>query len=144
MSTDVSNNLTFEGSKLLVRFRGVKAEELRKFATILSVFVNTKLDVLAKGLVELGEVVLVFCNFTDQVHGLLHKVLSDDLENFVLLEGFTGDVKGKVFGVDDTLDEVQVLRDEVLTVVHDEHAAHVELDVVTLFLGLEEIKGSAE
>lgn len=142
MSTDVTNNLTFEGSKLVVRFRGVETEELRKLATVLSIFVNTKLDVLAKGLVEFGEVVLVFSNLTDEVHSLLHKVLADDLEDFVLLEGLTGDVKGKVFRVDDALNKVEVLGNEVLAVVHDEDTADVELDVVTLFLRLEEIKGS--
>jgi len=142
LSTDVTNNLTFEGSKLVVRFRGVETEELRKLATVLSIFVNTKLDVLAKGLVEFGEVVLVFSNLTDEVHSLLHKVLADDLEDFVLLEGLTGDVKGKVFRVDDALNKVEVLGNEVLAVVHDEDTADVELDVVTLFLRLEEIKGS--
>jgi hypothetical protein len=39
-----------------------------------------------------------------------------------------------------TLDEVQVLRDEILAVIHDEHTADVELDVVALLLGLEEVK----
>jgi hypothetical protein len=57
-----------------------------------------------------------------------------------LLKSLTGDVKGKIFRVDDTLDEVEVLRDEVFAIVHDEDAANVEFDVVALFLTLEEIK----
>jgi hypothetical protein len=104
--------------------------------------VNTKLDVLAEGLVELGEIVFVFSNLTDKVHGLLHKVLADDLEDFVLLESLTRDVKRKILRVDDTLDEVEVLGNEVLTVVHDEYTADVEFDVVALLLGLEEIERS--
>ena len=103
---------------------------------------NTKLDVLAEGLVELGEVVFIFSNLANKVHGLLHKVLADDLEDFVLLESLTGDVKRKVFGVDDTLDEVEVLGNEVLTVVHDKHTADVEFDVIALLLRLEEIERS--
>ena len=43
-----------------------------------------------------------------------------------------------------TLDEVEVLGDEVLAVVHDEDAANVELDVVPLLLGLEEIERRTE
>lgn len=39
-----------------------------------------------------------------------------------------------------TLDKVEVLGNEVLAVVHDEDAADVELDVVALLLGLEEVK----
>ena len=35
----------------------------------------------------------------------------------------------------------QVLRDELLAVVHDEDSAHVELDVVLLLLVLKEVKG---
>ena len=103
---------------------------------------NTKLDVFAKRLVEFGEVVLVFSNLTDEVHGLLHKVLADNLQDFVLLECFTRDVERKIFRVDDTLDEVEVFGNEVLTVVHDEYTADVELDVVALLLGLEKIERS--
>ena len=79
-----------------------------------------------------------------RVHALLDDVLTDDLQDLVLLEGLTRDVEGKILGVDDTLDEVEVLGDEVLAVVHDEDAADVELDVVALLLGLEEVEGSTE
>jgi hypothetical protein len=51
-------------------------------------------------------------------------------------------VERKILGVDDALDEVEVLGNELLAVVHDEHAAHVELDVVELLLGLEHVEGS--
>ena len=37
----------------------------------------------------------------------------------------------------------EVLRDELITIVHDEDPAHVQLDVVLLFLVLKEIKGGA-
>ena len=104
---------------------------------------NTELDVLAKGLVELGEIVLVFGDLADEIERLLDKVFTDNLEDLILLEGLTRDVEGKVFGVDDTLDEVEVLGDKVLTVIHDEDTTDVELDVVALLLGLEEIEGSA-
>lgn len=59
-----------------------------------------------------------------------------------MLEGLTGDVEGKILRVDDTLDEVEVLGNEVLAVVHNEDAADVKLDVVALLLCLEEIEGS--
>lgn len=41
------------------------------------------------------------------------------------------------------LDEVEILRNEVLAVVHDEDAADIELDVVALLLGLKEIERRA-
>ena len=37
----------------------------------------------------------------------------------------------------------EVLGDELVTVVHDEDSAHVQLDVVLLLLVLEEVEGSA-
>ena len=105
---------------------------------------DTELDVLAEGLVEFGEVILVLGNFGEQVKALLDDVLADDLENLVLLQGFTRDVERKILRVYDALDEVEVFGDEVLAVVHDEDAADVELDVVALLLGLEEVEGRAK
>jgi len=101
---------------------------------------NTELDVLAEGFIELAKVVLVLSDLADEIKGLLHKVLTNNLEDLVLLEGLTRDVEGEILRVDDTLDEVEVLRDEVLTVVHDKDAANIELDVVTLLLGLEKVE----
>ena len=121
----------------LARFGGVEAQEFSELAAVLSILVNTELDVLAEGLVELVEVVFVLSNLADEVEGLLDKILADNLENLVLLEGFARDVQREILRVDDTLDEVEVLRNEVLAVVHDEDTADVELDVVTLLLRLE-------
>ena len=104
---------------------------------------DTELDVLAEGFVELGEVVLVLRDLGEEVKALLDKVLADDLEDLVLLKRLTGDVQRQILGVDDTLDEVEVLGDELLAIVHDEDAADVELDVVALLLGLEEVEGRA-
>jgi hypothetical protein len=98
---------------------------------------NTELQVLAKGLVELAKVVLVLCDLGEHVHALLDDVLTNDLENLVLLQRLTGDVERKILRVDDSLDEVEVLGNDVLAVVHDEDTTNVELDVVTLLLRLE-------
>ncbi len=95
---------------------------------------NTKLEVLAKGLVELVKVVLVLGDLSDNVESLLDDVLANDLEDLVLLKRLARDVQGKIFRVDDTLDEVEVFGDEVFAVVHDEDAADVELNVVALLL----------
>mmetsp|Transcript_12088 Transcript_12088/g.44852 ORF Transcript_12088/g.44852 Transcript_12088/m.44852 type:complete len:289 (-) Transcript_12088:492-1358(-) len=44
----------------------------------------------------------------------------------MLLEGLSGDVQREVIAVHHTLDEVEVLRQQLLEVVADEHLAHVE------------------
>lgn len=119
----------------------MEAKELGELRTVLGVLVDTQLDVLAERLVELVEVVLVLRDLGDEVEALLDDVFADDLEDLVLLERLTRNVQGQILRVDDTPDKVEVLRDEVLAVVHDEDTADVELDVVALLLGLEEIKG---
>jgi hypothetical protein len=101
---------------------------------------DTQLQVLAKRLIELGKVVLVLCDLAEEIHALLDNVLSDDLEDLVLLERLTRDVQGEILRVDDALDKVEIFGDQILTVVHDEDAADIELDVVALLLGLEEVE----
>ena len=130
----MTEEYTFEGSQLIGRLGRVEAKEFSELAAVLSILVDTELDVLSECLVKLGKVVLVFRDLTDEIHRLLHKVLADDLEDLVLLEGFTGDVEGKILRVDDTLDEVQIFWNEVFTVIHDEDSADVKLDVVAFFL----------
>ena len=135
-------SLTLERDGLVDGLGREEAQELSELAAVLSILVNTELQVLAKRLVELGEVVLVLSDLREDVHALLDDVLANDLQNLVLLQGLTGDVERQVLGVDNTLDEVEVLGNEVLAVVHDENAANVELDVVALLLALEEVEGS--
>ena len=108
----------------------------------MSVLVDTELQVLAKGFIELVEVVLVLRNLAEKVHTLFDNILTDDLEDLVLLKSLAGNVEGKILGVDDTLDEIKIFGDEVIAIVHDKDAADIKLDVVTLLLGLEEIERS--
>ena len=104
---------------------------------------NSKLNILAESFVKLVEVVLVFRNLAEEVEGLLDKVLADDLEDLVLLQGFSRDVERKVLGVDDTLDKVEILGNNVFAIVHDKNTADVKFDVIALLLRLEEVEGSA-
>jgi len=59
-----------------------------------------------------------------------------------LLKHFTRNVQGQIFGIDDTLDEVEPFGDEFFAVVHDEDTTNVELDVVQFLTSLEEIERS--
>merc|ERR1719336_660345 len=104
------------------------------------VLVDAQLEVLAELLVKFLEVVLVLGHLLNQLENLLHKVLPDDLEDLVLLKHFSGDVEGQILGVNHSLNEVEVLGNELLAVVHDEDPPHVQLDVVLALLVLEEIE----
>jgi hypothetical protein len=127
---------------IVSRFCGVESQKLGKFAPVLGIFVDSELQVLTERLVELLEIILVLRNFGEEIETLLDDVLADDLENLILLESFAGDVQREILRVHDTFDEVEVLGNDVLAVVHDEYSADIELDVITLLFGLEEIEGS--
>jgi len=135
---------TFEGSLLIKGLGGVETEVFRELAAVLCILMDTKLNVLAKGLPELVVIVFVLSDLTDEVKRLLDKVLANDLQNLILLESLTGNVEWKILRINDTLDKVKVLRDELLAVIHDEDTADVELDVVTLLLLFEEIERSTK
>ena len=104
---------------------------------------HTKLDVLGELFIELLPAVLIFSKFFHQVHAFLDQVLSDDLKNLVLLEHFSGNVQWEIFGVNNTLDEVEIFRDEFFAVVHDKNSSDIKLDVVLGFLVFEQIEGSS-
>jgi len=118
----------------------MESKELGKFAAVLSIFVDTEFDVLAERLVELVEIVLILGDLAEEIHALLYDVLTDDFEDLVLLQGFTGDIEGKILRVDDTSDKVEVLGNDVFAIIHNEYTTNIELDVVALLLGFKEIK----
>ena len=146
MSIDFCNTeketRTFKRGLLLGRLGGVEAQELGQLAAVLSVLVDAEFQVLAKGFIELVEVVLILRNLAEKVHTFLDNVLTDDLEDLVLLKSLAGNVEGKIFRVNDTLHKIEVFGDNILAIVHDKDTADIELDVVTLLFGLEEIERS--
>jgi hypothetical protein len=132
-----------EGGELVSGLGGVEAEELGKSGAVLGVLVDSELQVLGESGVELVELLAVLGDLVEHLKGLLDNVLADDLHDLVLLKSLTGQVEGKVLGVDNSLNKSEPLRDEVSAVIGDEDTADVELDVVLGALGLEEVEGGA-
>ena len=91
---------------------------------------NSKLDV---GAILFPELDVVFiADLLDHVESFTDELLLDDLEELVLLEGFTGNVEGKIIGVDNALHKGQVLGHHVFEVIGDEDTSDVHLDEVDL------------
>ncbi len=63
---------------------------------------------------------------------LADELLLDDLEELVLLESLTRDVERQVIRVNDTADELEVLGEEIIELVRDEHAADIQLEVLSV------------
>jgi len=126
---------------IIICIRFCSRRFVSKFHASLIKSFNPYLEVLAELLVELLEVILVLTDVVKQLHALLDKILTDDLEDLALLEGLAGDVQWEIFRVNDSLHKAQVLWDQLLAVVHDEDASDVQLDVVALLLVLKQVKG---
>mmetsp|Transcript_6459 Transcript_6459/g.16731 ORF Transcript_6459/g.16731 Transcript_6459/m.16731 type:complete len:555 (+) Transcript_6459:414-2078(+) len=139
-----ARDVVLQAGHLVAALGGVVAQQLRQLGAVLAVLVNAQLEVLAERLVELGKVILVLGNLVKQLQALLGDVLLDDLEDLVLLQHLARNVERQVLAVDDALHKAQVLGDQVLAVIHDEHAAHVQLQVVTgPLLAIKHVEGGA-
>lgn len=103
----------------------------------------THFEILAELLIELLVVVLVLADVVKQFHTLLDEVLADHLQDLALLQCLSRDVERQVLRVDDAFDEAEVLGDQLLTVVHDEHPTHVQLYVVAFLAVLKQIERSS-
>lgn len=74
--------------------------------------------------------VLILGDLFDHVQSLADKLFPDDLQELVLLEGFTTYIQRQVIRVNNTTDEWQVLRHHVFKVVSDEDTTYIQLDLV--------------
>src|SRR6202050_5184056 len=102
---------------------------------------NSEFQVPAECLMELLKVILVLSNLTKDIHTLLNDVLVNNLKNLVLLKGLMENIKGEIFRVDDTLNEVEIFKNDVFIVIHDEDI-DVKLNIAVPLLGLEDIEKS--
>mmetsp|Transcript_65899 Transcript_65899/g.174744 ORF Transcript_65899/g.174744 Transcript_65899/m.174744 type:complete len:435 (-) Transcript_65899:40-1344(-) len=103
---------------------------------------DSKFQALAELFVELLVVILLLGNFCKHLEALLHKILLDDTQNLVLLQRLSRDVQRKILRIHDAFHKIQPLWDQLVTIIHDENAAHIQLDVVAFLLCLKQIEGS--
>ena len=68
---------------------------------------------------------------------LLLDVPGDDGQLAVVLEHFTADVQRQILAVHHAADEAEVLGQQILAVVHNQHAAAVQLQAPLVILGVE-------
>ena len=68
----------------------------------------------------------------EQRERLLHNLLLDEASGRILLQDLTRDVERQVLAVDHAAHEAQPLRQDLLRVVHDEHALHEQANAALL------------
>ena len=79
------------------------------------------------GLTFLGE-------FFEQSQGLLHDLLLDEARGRILLQHFARDIERQVFAIDDAAHEAQPFGQDLLRVIHDEHALHEQSHAALLLV----------
>ena len=104
---------------------------------------NSKFEIFRELFIEFLIIFLILGNLSEHLEALLDDILSHDLEDLVLLESLTRDVERQVLRVDNSLNEREPVWDNFLAIIHDENSTDVQLDVVFLLFGLEEIEGSS-
>ena len=95
------------------------------------------LNLAAEGCPELVVILrLILLHLEQLALDLLFQTLRDSLEVAVVLEHFAGDVERQVCGVYHAADKAEVVRQQIGTLVHDEHAVGVELKTLFIILGI--------
>jgi len=114
-----------KGGSLVAGLSRIETEKLREILTVLRIFVDSELDVLAESTVELVELFAILGNLIEELKGLLDNVLLDDLHNLVLLKSFTRQVERKILRINNAFDEAQPLGNKVGSIVCDEDTADI-------------------
>lgn len=74
-----------------------------------------------------GFCVLIDVDLLDHIKSLSDELLLDDLEELVLLEGFTGDVQWEIIRIDNTSDELEVFWHHISEVIGDKDTSNIHL-----------------
>jgi len=138
-----ASNIVSQRRGVIPALSRVEAEKLGKGRAVLGILVNTKFNVLAKGSVELVELLTILGDLVEHFKSLLDNVFLDNLQDLVLLESLTRQVEWEILRIDDSLDETKPFRNQIGTVVSNEYTADVELDVVLGALSLKQVERSA-
>jgi hypothetical protein len=100
---------------------------------------DSHFQVLRKLLIEFLVIFSILYNLLDHLKALFCDVLLDHLQDFIMLQELPRNIERQILAVNYPLDEAQVLRDELLAIVHNKDPSDVKLNVVLLLI-LEKIK----
>lgn len=138
-----SSNVVFKRDLVITRGGCKVSQEISNFTSICSIFMHTEFKVFSKLFIEFFVVFGIFRNLSEEFKTFFSDVFLDNFKDFMLLKEFSRDVKRKIFRVNNTFNETEIVRDKFLAVIHNEDSSNVEFDVVFLLFGFEEIKWSS-
>ena len=114
-----------------------EAEELQNFFLVRAVLNRALLQHAAELAPELSVLRLILGELPDHREGALRKRAAEFPGHRAVLKDFARHVKRKVSGVNEPLHEAEVVREELLGVIHDENTLNVELQPVLLLAVIE-------
>ena len=134
-------HILLEGDQLALLVAVEQQQILRRFLVCAVVGDGAVLQLTAKGGVEfLVLLPVVFQHGLQLGFDLLLDVPGDDGQLAVVLEHFTADVQGQILTVHNAADKAEVLGQQILAVVHNQHAAAVQLQSTLVILGVEIVR----
>ena len=123
--------------------RAGESQQRQQLLAIGVVLGHAFLDDLAEFLPELRVLVrIVLRELADHVQRPLGERALHGLDVRILLQQLARDVQRQVAGIQDALDEAQIERKELLSVIHDENALHMQLQAAG-GVALPQVKGRA-
>ncbi len=118
------------------------AEQRREARLLLGLEVEPLLQDVAERLPEAVVLGGVLRSLVEEIQHLLDDLLADHAHDRRILEELARDVERQILRIDDAAHEPEPARQELLALLHDEDALHVESQAV-LHVGREEIEGRA-
>mmetsp|Transcript_81451 Transcript_81451/g.244298 ORF Transcript_81451/g.244298 Transcript_81451/m.244298 type:complete len:522 (-) Transcript_81451:180-1745(-) len=120
---------------------GVETQQLRNLLPVLLVLVHAQLEVLREGAIEGRVLGIVLRQLVEQVERLAHHLLAQQPHQpRRLLQHLARDVKRQVVRVDDALEERKPLGAQLVAVVGDEDAPHIEPQAAPLARLVKDVK----
>jgi len=120
-----SGDVLLEGGHFLTGLGGVVTEEVGELGSVGGILVDTELEVLTELFVELLEILGILGDLGNEFNTLLGDVLLYNLQDLIMLKELSTDVEGKILRIDDSLNETQILGNQLFTIVHNEHSSDI-------------------
>ncbi len=116
----------------VIKLRGGKAQQPGDFVLVGKILTRTFLQHAAELVPEFRILLrLVFRQIFQQPQQLLHRTGLDGIDILAVLQNLARDIQRQVGAVDDATHEAQILRHQLLGILHDEHTLHIQFDAVT-------------
>mmetsp|Transcript_42021 Transcript_42021/g.88179 ORF Transcript_42021/g.88179 Transcript_42021/m.88179 type:complete len:502 (-) Transcript_42021:124-1629(-) len=129
-------DILFQTRVLLPTLTGEESKQRHNIILVASIFNNTHLEILSKVIPKhnVFALVLVAFDLADHVETLAHETLVDNTEHLGLLEDLARHIEREILRVHHSPHELEPTRHNVLKLIVDKHALHVETNIAGILV----------